>query len=84
MSGKLREFPDIEIKSYHIGLKPMSKLVFLPQEEVERVIMKNLCFIQESNSLGVDIAGVIDNVRDISVNNTKPKYTQIHCKMLLP
>lgn len=74
----------MQIKPYNLNLKAMSKLVFLPQEDVERVILKNLTYDWEKAQLQVDMSGVIDMIRDININHTKPKFTEVKCKMLVP
>eukprot|EP00347_Sterkiella_histriomuscorum_P008018 403346684 len=82
--GKIRERPDIEVKPWHVTLKNLSKLVFLPKEEIENVFIRHISFNGQNKSIWIDRTKVIEQLRDTDINHTKRKFTHITSKVIIP
>ena len=54
MSGNVRGRPEFPIKSFNVNLKATSKLAFMPREDVERIILKNLHYVPNKRELAID------------------------------
>ena len=67
-----------------ITLKKLAKLVFLSKEQIESVLVRNITFNGEKKSIFLDRQKVIENLRDVDINNTKKKFTQIRSKLVIP
>ncbi|CDW77078.1 UNKNOWN [Stylonychia lemnae] len=84
VTGKIRERPDVEVTPALVSLKKLAKLVFLSKEQIEKVIIRHLSFNGEKKSLFLDRSKVIENLRDVDINHTKRKFSQIKSKLVIP
>lgn len=60
----MRNKPEINIKPCCINLKLLAKLVFMPKEDIERIILSNLEFDGKKKRFILDITKAIDMMRD--------------------
>ena len=82
--GRIRELPDLEVKPWEVTLKKLSKLYFLSKEDIESLVVKNISFNGKNKSLWLDRTKIIASLRDVDINHTKRKLTQIQSKLVIP
>jgi hypothetical protein len=82
--GRIRERPDITVEPHFCSLKLTSKLVFLSEDHVEKILLKNLSFNGAKKELIVNKEKALEMLRDCDVNSTKRKITEIKCKLVIP
>jgi hypothetical protein len=56
----------------------------MPKEEIERIILSNLGFDGKRKRFTVDIIRAIDMIRDFDIHHTKPKFSNVYCKLVMP
>ena len=84
INGSIRERPDIDVKPWLLTLKEASKMFFLPKEEIERLVVRNLSFNGKHKSLWMNRTKVIEQLRDTDINHTKKKLSIIKSTLIIP
>jgi hypothetical protein len=84
VSASVRGDPLFAIQPYTLNLKSTSKLVFLGKEDVQASIIKNLSYLPKTKEISIEMPSLIEMIRDLDVNYTKPLYTEVYGKIMVP
>jgi len=82
--GSIREKPEINIEPFVCSLRKTSKLAFIPKEQVERILMRNLTFNGKHKRLQIDREKCLEMLRDVDVHSSRKKFTEIRSKLIIP